>query len=85
MCIRDRVSLISACGVVGFGEEQIERQWRESLLQFQKADLTRQIEQTKRDLRSAVKAGEDAQVSRISGTMSRLIRDRQELEATEQP
>ena len=79
------VSLISACGVVGFDEEQIERQWRESLLQFQKADLTRQIEQTKRDLRSAVKAGEDAQVSRISGTMSRLIRDRQELEATEQP
>ncbi len=80
------VSLISACAVVSFDEEQIDSNWRESLLQFQRADLTRQIEQSRRLLRAAVEGGvEGVKVARISASMNRLIRDRQELDAGEQP
>jgi DNA primase len=79
------VSLVSACAVVGFDEEQIESNWRESLLGFKREDLTRQIEQSKRDYRAAVEGGEDAEVSRIREHMDRLIRDRQELEKGEDP
>ena len=76
------VSLVSACAMEGFDEEQIERQWRDSLRRFQTEDLTQQIERSRHDLRAAVKAREDAEVTRINQSLARLVHERQELQAS---
>ena len=71
--------LISLCAMEGFDEPHVREQWQDHILRFQQETLTRQIEDSRRELREAVQASRDAEVSRINAEVAELIKARQSL------
>ena len=73
--------LITSCALIGFDEEQVERQWRDYVRVFRRNSLTRRIEESKRELEAAQRASGDLDVDSVNSRMMDLIREQHELDA----
>lgn len=69
--------LVSNCAMIGFDEEQVERQWRDYLLHFQKSSLQDRIDNARQALAQAAQSGDDGEVARISAELVQLNQQRQ--------
>ena len=70
--------LAAQCAAQGFDEEQVERQWRDYLLYFQKNALQKRID----DARQALAAtSDDGEIARISAELVALNQERQAVAA----
>ncbi len=66
------------CAAQGFDEEQVERQWRDYLLYFQKSALQKRIDNARQALATA---SDDGEVARISAELVALNQERQAVTA----
>jgi len=73
------VQLISACAMLGLDETQVDQQWKDYLLYFQKNALTRRIDQAKQALQTAARAGDESEIGRINTALMDLLKERQTL------
>ncbi len=71
------VRLAAQCAAQGFDEEQVERQWRDYLLYFQKSALQKRIANVRQALAAASKASDDSEIVRISAELVALNQERQ--------
>jgi len=69
--------LVTQCAVQGFDEEQVERQWRDYVLHFQKSSLQTRIAAARQALALAVDQRDDGEVARISSEIAELNQQRQ--------
>ena len=69
--------LAAQCAAQGFDEEQVERQWRDYLLYFQKSALQKRIANVRQALAAASKASDDSEIVRISAELVALNQERQ--------
>lgn len=69
--------LVSECAMFGFSEEQVEEQWRQSVMFFQRTSLQRRIHSTRHALVQAEQNGNDDEVLRLSGELVQLNQERQ--------
>ncbi len=72
--------LAAQCAAQGFDEEQVERQWRDYLLYFQKNALQKRIANARQALAAA---SDDGEIARISAELVALNQERQAV-ATQQ-
>ena len=72
--------LAAQCAAQGFDEEQVERQWRDYLLYFQKNALQKRIDSARQALAAA---SDDGEIARISAELVALNQERQAV-ATQQ-
>ena len=72
------VRLVAQCAAQGFDEEQVERQWRDYLLYFQKSALQKRIDDVRQAL---VTASDDSEIARISAELVALNQERQAVAA----
>ena len=70
--------LAAQCAAQGFDEEQVERQWRDYLLYFQKSALQKRIDNARQALATA---SDDGEIARISAELVALNQDRQAVAA----
>ena len=70
--------LAAQCAAQGFDEEQVERQWRDYLLYFQKSALQKRIDNARQALATA---SDDGEIARISAELVALNQDRQAIAA----
>ena len=70
--------LAAQCAAQGFDEEQVERQWRDYLLYFQKSALQKRIANARQALATA---SDDGEIARISAELVALNQDRQAVAA----
>ena len=70
--------LAAQCAAQGFDEEQVERQWRDYLLYFQKSALQKRIDNARQALATA---SDDGEIARISAELVVLNQDRQAVAA----
>ena len=70
--------LAAQCAAQGFDEEQVERQWRDYLLYFQKNALQKRIDDARQAL---VAASDDSEIARISAELVALNQERQAVAA----
>jgi DNA primase len=75
------VQLISLCAMVTFDEAHAEQQWGDYIFSFRRDSMTRQINLSRLELRSAMEASQDDEIARINTEMAMLIRERQVLES----
>ena len=75
----DLVQLISDCAMLGMDENQVDQQWEDNLLYFQKNALTRRIEQAKQALQTAARAGDESEIGRTNAALLDLLKERQAL------
>ncbi len=75
--------LVSKCAMLGFTEEQVEEQWRQSISFFQRASLQRRIQQARQALNQADQQGDENEVLRISGELVLLNQERQHYDETQ--
>ena len=73
--------LVSSCALVGFDEEQVERQWCDYVRVFRRNFLTRRIEESKRELAAAERASGARDVDILNSRIVDLIRELHELDA----
>ena len=73
--------LISSCALIGFDEEQVERQWRDYVRVFRRNRLTRQIEESKRELEAAERDSDSRSIDVLNSRIHDLIREQHELDA----
>ena len=75
----DTLSRLAAqCAAQGFDEEQVERQWRDYLLYFQKNALQKRIDSARQALAAA---SDDGEIVRISAELVALNQERQAVAA----
>ena len=72
------VRLAAQCAAQGFDEEQVERQWRDYLLYFQKSVLQKRIDNARQALATA---SDDGEIVRISAELVALNQERQAVAA----
>ena len=72
------VRLVAQCAAQGFDEGQVERQWRDYLLYFQKNALQKRIDNARQALATASDEGE---IARISAELVALNQERQTVAA----
>ena len=72
------IRLVAQCAAQGFDEEQVERQWRDYLLYFQKNALQKRIDNARQALATASDEGE---IARISAELVALNQERQAVAA----
>ena len=70
--------LVTQCAAQGFDEEQVERQWRDYLLYFQKNALQKRIDNARQALATA---SDDGEIARISAELVALNQERQAVAA----
>ncbi len=70
--------LAAQCAAQGFDEEQVERQWRDYLLYFQKNALQKRIDNARQALATA---SDDGEIARISAELVALNQERQAVAA----
>ena len=70
--------LVAQCAAQGFDEEQVERQWRDYLLYFQKSALQKRIDNARQAL---AMASDDGEIARISAELVALNQERQAVAA----
>jgi len=70
--------LAAQCAAQGFDEEQVERQWRDYLLYFQKSALQKRIANARQALAAA---SDDGEIARISAELVALNQERQAVAA----
>ena len=70
--------LAAQCAAQGFDEEQVERQWRDYLLYFQKNALQKRIDDARQALATA---SDDSEIARISAELVALNQERQAVAA----
>ncbi len=70
--------LVAQCAALGFDEEQIDRQWRDYLLYFQKNALQQRIANARQALAAA---SDDGEIARISAELVALNQERQAVAA----
>ncbi len=70
--------LAAQCAAQGFDEEQVERQWRDYLLYFQKNALQKRIDNARQALATA---SDDSEIARISTELVALNQERQAVAA----
>ena len=70
--------LAAQCAAQGFDEEQVERQWRDYLLYFQKNALQKRIDDARQALAAA---SDDSEIARISAELVALNQERQAVAA----
>ena len=70
--------LAAQCAAQGFDEEQVERQWRDYLLYFQKSALQKRIDNARQALATA---SGDGEIARISAELVALNQERQAVAA----
>ena len=70
--------LAAQCAAQGFDEEQVERQWRDYLLYFQKNALQKRIDDVRQALATA---SDDSEIARISAELVALNQERQAVAA----
>ena len=70
--------LAARCAAQGFDEEQVERQWRDYLLYFQKSALQKRIDDARQALATA---SDDSEIARISAELVALNQERQAVAA----
>ena len=70
--------LAAQCAAQGFDEEQVERQWRDYLLYFQKNALQKRIANARQALAAA---SDDGEIARISAELVALNQERQAVAA----
>ena len=70
--------LAAQCAAQGFDEEQVERQWRDYLLYFQKNALQKRIDSARQALAAA---SDDGEIARISAELVALNQERQAVSA----
>ncbi len=70
--------LVAQCAAQGFDEEQVERQWRDYLLYFQKNALQKRIANARQALATA---SDDGEIARISAELVALNQERQAVAA----
>ena len=70
--------LVAQCAAQGFDEEQVERQWRDYLLYFQKSALQKRIDNARQALATA---SDDGEIARISAELVALNQERQAVSA----
>ena len=70
--------LAAKCAAQPFDEEQVERQWRDYLLKFQRTELKKRIDNVRQAL---AKASDDGEIARISTELVALIQERQAVAA----
>ena len=70
--------LAAQCAAQGFDEEQVERQWRDYLLYFQKNALQKRIANARQALAAA---SDDGEIARISAELVSLNQERQAVAA----
>ena len=70
--------LAAQCAAQGFDEEQVERQWRDYLLYFQKSALQKRIDNARQALATA---SDDGEIVRISAELVALNQERQAVAA----
>ena len=70
--------LVAQCAAQGFDEEQVERQWRDYLLYFQKNALQKRIDNARQALATA---SDDSEIARISAELVALNQERQAVAA----
>ncbi len=70
--------LVAQCAAQGFDEEQVERQWRDYLLYFQKNALQKRIDNARQALATA---SDDGEIARISAELVALNQERQAVAA----
>ena len=70
--------LAAQCAAQGFDEEQVERQWRDYLLYFQKSALQKRIDNARQALATA---SDDGEIARISAELVALNQERQAVAA----
>ena len=70
--------LAAQCAAQGFDEEQVERQWRDYLLYFQKSVLQKRIDNARQALATA---SNDGEIVRISAELVALNQERQAVAA----
>jgi DNA primase len=75
--------LVSECAMLGFAEEQVEEQWRQSVSFFQRTSLQRRIQQARQTLNQAEQQGDENEVLRISGELVQLNQERQNYDETQ--
>jgi DNA primase len=75
--------LVSQCAMLGFAEEQVEEQWRQSVAFFQRTSLQRRIQQARQALNQAEQQGDENEVLRISGEIVQLNQERQHYDETQ--
>ncbi len=64
--------LVSQCTMLGFTEDQVEEQWRQSVSFFQKNSLRHRDLMLRQELEQAVQRGDEAEIARITGESNRL-------------
>ena len=69
--------------MLGFAEEQVEEQWRQSVAFFQRTSLQRRIQQARQALNQAEQQGDENEVLRISGEIVQLNQERQHYDETQ--
>ena len=70
--------LVAQCAAQGSDEEQVERQWRDYLLYFQKNALQKRIDDA---LQALATAADDGEIARISAELVALNQERQAVAA----
>ena len=70
--------LAAQCAARGFDEEQVERQWRDYLLYFEKNALQKRIDSARQALAAA---SDDGEIARISAELVALNQERQAVAA----
>ena len=70
--------LAAQCAAQSFDEEQVERQWRDYLLYFQKSALQKRIDNARQALATA---SDDGEIARISAELVALNKERQAVAA----
>ncbi len=74
--------LVAQCAAQGFDEEQVERQWRDYLLYFQKNALQRRIANARQALAGA---SDESEIAHISAELVALNQERQAVVAQQSP
>ena len=69
------------CEAQDFDEEQVERQWRDYLLYFQKNALDKLITNARQALAEASNASDDSEIARINAELVALNQERQAVAA----
>ena len=72
------IRLVAQCAAQGFDQEQVERQWRDYLLYFQKNALQKRIDNVRQALATA---SDDGEIARISAELVALNQERQAVAA----
>jgi DNA primase len=79
------VQLVCVCAMRGFDEAHVEQQWEDSVRHFRTSALTRRIEQLRQQLADASRAGDTDASLRLSAEHQRLVLQRRELAAQQNP